>query len=131
LGEHRPPVLGADADRHRADPFLENDVGLVAGQRHLAEGGQHERGADGRVARKRQFNGRREDPQTAGVGGVVGGQNKDRFRQAKLGGDGLHQRRIDGAGIGKHGQRIAAEEAVGENVGGQESMVNRSLSRWV
>ena len=62
--------------------------------------------------------------------GVIGRQHEDRFREVEFVGDALHQGRIDGPRIGKDGKRVAAEDAVGEHVGGEEPVLHE-WPRWI
>ena len=63
----------------------------------------------------RQFFGRREDPHPD-VAAALGGKDERRFRERHLGRDTLHQRRGNVAWLGKHGELVAFELAVGEDV---------------
>ena len=81
---------------------------------------QHPGRADVWVARERHLALAVEDAHARGVGGIGGWQHEGRLAEIELGGERLHLAIGHAARVGKHGQRIAAEAAVGEDVDGDE-----------
>ncbi len=72
------------------------------------------------MASKRHFDRGREDAHAAGVGRIIRRQHEGRLGEVELAGDGLHFRRREAGRVGDHGERIAAEHPVGEDVDGVE-----------
>ncbi len=77
---------------------------------------QHEGGADIGVAGKGHLGGWREDADVCCMPRVVGRQHEARLRVAKLGGDTLHKRVPQAAGIRDDGQGVPAEAGGGEYI---------------
>jgi len=72
----------------------------MAGERHLRLGG--------------------EDADLGGVLRILRRQHEGRLGEVELGGDRLHLLGRKAPCVGKHGQRVAAEFPVGENIDGLE-----------
>ena len=89
-------------------------------QNNRPDGGQDVGRAQGRVAGEGQLGEGGEDAQAPGVGGEIRRVYKDGFGEVELPCDSLHQRRIEAAGSGKHGELVAAEELPGEDISGVE-----------
>ncbi len=67
------------------------------------------------MAGKGKFGTRGEDAHPRVVTRVVRRQDEGGFRQVELGGNGLHLRRVQSLRVREHGERVAAELAVGEH----------------
>jgi hypothetical protein len=109
-----------------------NEAGLLLEQHGVAVGGpcragragdrrQHEGRAHVRMTGERQFRARREDAHPRRVGLILRRQHERGFRQIELRGDRLHLRRRDAARIRHHGERIAAEATLREDIDGEET----------
>ena len=83
---------------------------------------QHQRRADGGMASERHFTAGGENPYREAAGGAAWG-DEGRFRQIQFLGQDLHLRGGQAGGIGEHCQRVAAEGAVGEDVGDDVAVV--------
>lgn len=92
----------SDPERHRGAGASEHAATL-----------ERERGADGRMARHRQFLGGREDAQAR----VLAARDDEyRLGEAELSGESGHRVGRQGAGVVHDGQGIASERGLGEHV---------------
>ena len=115
--------LTLDVYGDRADAFFENEPsrGRVL---FLAETGEHRCGAYGGVAGKGQFAAGREDPDPAGVGGVVRWQHEGGLGEVELPGQVLHRSVGQAFSVGDDGQLIPAEGPVAEHVDQNEAEIS-------
>src|SRR6516162_7058264 len=104
----------------QAVSLLENDGSADAASGAFAFLRQNKCGADIGMAGEWQFGARREDANLRGVRWLARRQYKSGLGQIELAGDRLHLRAGQRRCIGKNGERIAAEFAVGEDVDGNE-----------
>jgi hypothetical protein len=111
-----------DAAAHRTDALLQHDIAI---DETVAQREQH-RGADGRMAGKRQLARRREDPRPRPVSGVVRRQHEYRLRQVELARHRLHRLGREAVGLEHHGERVAGEASVGEHVQREEGSAHGS-----
>jgi len=103
---------------HQAGLLLEH---VMLGRLGIAAR-QYVAGADIRMAGKRQFRPRGEDPHPRVVLRIVGRQHEGGLGQVELRRDGLHVGLTQAARLGKHRQRIAAETLLGEHVHRDEAV---------
>jgi len=114
FGADDPALPGHDLDRDEARPLLEQQP-----RRRLWRlRRQHESGADIGMAGKRKLPVHGEDAHLRIVRGIARRQHEGRLRIVELGGNRLHLRGRQPAGIEHHGERIAAEGAIGEDIDG-------------
>ena len=109
--------IRVDCHSDESGYFLEHHVPEIearAETRALAR--QDKRRADVWMARKRHFGARRENAHPGSVRGIVRRQDKRCLGQIELIGDRLHLCVRKAARIGNHGQRVAAELPVGEDI---------------
>ncbi len=93
--------------------FLEHDL---AGTGRRADARQDERRADGGMAGKGQLPARGENAQPRGVSLVARGADEGRFGEVELARDGLHRGVVQAARVCQHGERIASERTVVEDI---------------
>ena len=77
---------------------------------------KHPGGTDVGMAGKADFSGWCEDAYLGGMVRVIGRQHEGRLAEVELAGQGLHRWSVQPAGVGDHGQRVAAETAIGEHI---------------
>ena len=77
---------------------------------------ERERAADDRMAGHRHLGARREDPHAHVGVRPLGAGHERRLRKADLAGDLLHRPRRQSGRLGKDGELVAAEAAIGEDV---------------
>ena len=101
---------------HRPHPFLEHDNGILAGLAAEPLERQADGGADSGMPGEGKLGGRREDARLCRVGGVLRRPHEHRLRQVELARNPLHGAGVQALGIEHHGERVAGERPVGENV---------------
>ena len=107
----------AHATPHRPDLFLEHQhhLPLADSGRGTLQPEEHG-GPDRRVAGKRQFPRRGEDADRGAMHGVRRRRDEHRLRQVEFAGDRLHPRVVEATRIEHHGELVAGEWPVGEDV---------------
>ncbi len=100
---------------------------MLTRQRDAAGRSEHQRRADRGVPGKRQFGRGREYAQPRGVVGILRRQHEHGLGEVHLARDPLHPGIVDAVAVGEHGQRIAAEHPVGEDVRRMEPVCHGSL----
>ena len=120
-GPVRPPF---DGDRNEPCLFLEGHGDGSVERTELARRRQNEGRADVRVARERDLDRGREDAHAPRVPGL-GRQHERRLGEVELARDLLHPGVRDAARVRQHGERIAAERGVREDVAVQVAVLHR------
>ena len=100
---------------HRPDRLLEPEEISALGAA-MVERGDEDGGADRRVSGKGHLEPGREDAQAGPMLGVLRGQDEHRLREVELARDLLHRGRVEAVCVQHHGERIAGEAGVGEDV---------------
>jgi hypothetical protein len=111
--EAGPGRITLDFHRYWTDALLENKTG---GFLRDALGGQDPRGADRGMPGERHLVRRREDADRRHAVRAGGGEHEDRLRLVHLAGDGLHLTVVEATAVEEHGQPVAGENSIGEDV---------------
>ncbi len=102
---------------NRADVFFEYHPDVLRAQKVVcAQFADENGGAEGRVARKREFAPGCEYAQPRGIDWIMRLEQKGRLREVELGGNSQHRRGIETAAVDHDGERVAGERPVGEDV---------------
>ena len=115
--EDDPRPLALERDRHDAAARLEPDLD------QLQRRGEHEGGSQRRMARERDLLHGREDA-NARVPSALGSEDEDRLGQVRLARQLLHAVGLYAAAVGEHGDGVAGERRVGEDVRNDVSEVH-------
>ena len=114
LRAHNPALLRQYLHRHQPGVFLEQQPG----RRLFGLRRQHEGGADIGVASERNFRTHGKNSYLRIMRAIGRRQHEGGLRIIELAGNRLHLRSRQPAGVEHHGERIAAEGAVGEYIDG-------------
>ncbi len=118
--------MARDAD-DVADLLLENDAQVLRREQlRRAQMREQRRRADGRMAGERQFAGGRENPQRRRIDGIARLAHEHGLGKIELARDRLHPRVVEALGVEHHGERIAGERRIGEDV---EQMIGPAHGR--
>ena len=104
-----------DLDGHQPRFFLEEDLGSLSVELNFPRRGQSEGGAHVGMSGEGDLAGGCEDADPAGIA-VLGGQDEGRLGEIELSSDLLHLLVGQTFGVRQHGQGVAGETPIGENV---------------
>ena len=111
--EAGPRRVAFELYRHRTDALLENEAG---GSLRDALGSQDPRGPDRGMPGERHLARRREDADCRHAIRAGGRQHEHRLRLVHLAGDRLHLTVVEATAVEEHGQPVAGEDLLGEDV---------------
>ena len=126
LGLHMPIGAPGHRDRHDPGPLLEAHGRGAIQRAKFPEQGQGGGRADVRMAGERHLAAGSENAH-ATVAASFWRQHEGRFGEIELPGNALHLRAVQSTGIRDHGERIAPEALVGEDIEDQEPGSHRVL----
>ncbi len=106
--------IGRDRHLHQARWDLQGQAAVL----RAARLGQHEARADAGMAGEGHLGGDVEDAHPGGVGGIFRRQDEGGLAKVHLCGEVLHLGVGQATAVGEHGEGIAAEPVVGEDVEG-------------
>ena len=119
--EARMTRIAFDLDRHGADALFERERLRSGG--HPAEMRERPRGTDRRMTGERKLVKRSEDAHTRNALRSRRRQEERRLGEIHLASDRLHFGVVESGSVEKDGERVAAEDPVGEDVDLNESIL--------
>lgn len=131
LREDGATLFRADRDRHGADVLFEHDAHVGLLKRNAPERGEHVGRADRGMPGERELDLRRVDAQPRGVRRIARRKDEGGLREIELARDELHLRVGQPVGVREDRERVAAEDAVGEDVNGQKAVAHGVPASWI